>query len=675
MVNGSPLQDFQGVALPPEETAAVREGLVVLTRDEALVATLERIGPEHDVFSVASEADLAAHLLAQYTGVALIDAGTLATAIERLTERLRAQFPDLVLIVAGDVDDQSALAAQITNGTVYRFLHKPVSEQRVRLFVEAAWRRHSEERAATAPIHSTAFPARSDIKGPNILMLGGAALAATAVIAGAVLWHKPATPPLQVAAPQPAEAPPVSSDGVLEDLLSRAAQAMASGALVSPPGASAADLYRRAQQRDPKDPRGANGIEKVIDRLLSNAEAQLLAQHLDEAQKLTDAARAIKPDHVRVAFLVAQIGKERERAVLARARAAAASGDIEQALAVLDSAGQRSTLVSQARQQLQQKQLDERVRDFLDRATDSMLRGDLIEPAQDNAQFYIESARALAPDSKEVRDTQQQLVDRIVSEGRKAVAAGNADQGEHWLQIATQAGADPGDLAMLQQGVERVRGAAKADALARLALLFNERLSQGKVLDPAADSAKSYLAQLLRADPTHPSTQLARKTYATRALEEAKSAVQRRDFAGAQRWLAEAGETGADAASITAINGNIKAAQETTAQAAPAASAASAAQVAGEVVPATALEMIRYVPPMFPTDAQERAQSGWVDLLFTVETNGFVGDLKVIGAEPAGLFEQSAIDAVRKWRYRPILHDGQPINQRARVRVRFALQQ
>jgi hypothetical protein len=29
---------------------------------------------------------------------------------------------------------------------------------------------------------------------------------------------------------------------------------------------------------------------------------------------------------------------------------------------------------------------------------------------------------------------------------------------------------------------------------------------------------------------------------------------------------------------------------------------------------------------------------------------------------------------VRKWKYQPILRDGKPINQRARVRVRFALQ-
>ena len=65
---------------------------------------------------------------------------------------------------------------------------------------------------------------------------------------------------------------------------------------------------------------------------------------------------------------------------------------------------------------------------------------------------------------------------------------------------------------------------------------------------------------------------------------------------------------------------------------------------------------------------------GWVDLQFMVMTDGSVGDVSVVGADPAGVFETPAMDAVRKWKYQPILRDGKPINQRARVRVRFALQ-
>jgi hypothetical protein len=128
----------------------------------------------------------------------------------------------------------------------------------------------------------------------------------------------------------------------------------------------------------------------------------------------------------------------------------------------------------------------------------------------------------------------------VVSEARKALAAGNADQGEHWIQAASDSGVSREDISSLTREAQRVRTAAKADATARLALLFNQRMTQGRVVDPAADSAKFYLAQLVQADATHPSTQLAHQAFAARTLEEAKAAVRRQDYAGTRRWLAEA---------------------------------------------------------------------------------------------------------------------------------------
>jgi TonB family protein len=669
MVSGSLLHDFQGnpASSPPaRDGSGARARLVVLTRDEALVRTLQVIGSEYDIFTVSVESDLAAYLLTEAPGVAILDAGALASPIERLTERLRAQFPELVLIVAGSVDDQSALATQITNGTVYRFLHKPVSEQRVRLFVDAAWRRHDEEHAGIGSVGAASLPPRERAgRKTNILLFGGAVAAAVALLGVGLLLHKPETRQPQVL-PSSTAAVPASKaggDAVLEDLLARAESALARGALVAPRGASAADLYRQAQQRNASDPRAANGLEKVIDRLLSGAEAQLLAQHLDEARRLTDQARALKPDHVRVAFLMAQIGKERERAALAQARQAASSGNIERALSVLDGAareGQHSTLVTAARQELEHKQLGERVRDYVERANDCMRRGALLEPAQDNAGFYIGSARALAPNDDEVKQTHRQFLDRLVSEARKALASGNAEQGERWIQAAADAGLGKDDITALTQEAARVRATAKTDALARLALLVNQRLAEGKVLDPAADSAKFYLAQLVQADPDHPSTQAARQAFAARVLGEAKNAARRQDDAGAQRWLSVAHEAGVDQASIDGVNRDIRAAQD-------------AAKGAGEVATAGSLELVHYVPPEFPLPARQEAMSGWVDVQFVVRADGSVSDIAVVGAQPAGVFEQPALDAVRKWRYRPILRDGHPINQRARVRVRFAL--
>ena len=634
-----------------------------------MVDTLRTMASEHDVFTVGAEADLAAHLMAEHPGVAILDAAAVASPIERFTERLKGQFPDLILIVAGGAEDQSAVATQITGGTVYRFLHKPVSEQRVRLFVEAAWRRHGVEHSGVDYLATTAeLPVLRPRSKRTPLLIGGAVLLGALLAVGAwfVMRHA-GVQPAQVQAPGAAEAPFAGTprDAVLEGLLARADKALKDGALIAPPGGSAADLYTQALRRNANDPRAGNGLEKVIDKLLSTAEEQLLAQHLDEAQKLTEQARAIKPDHVRVAFLTAQIGKERERAVLAQARQAASSGNIQRALSVLDSAareGRPSALVTEARQELeQQKQLDERIRDYLRRADERLRRGMLVEPAEDNARFLIESARALAPSDPDVRQAQRQLADRLVAEARKSLTAGNTEQAERWIKAATDTGASRDEIAALTRDTQHAATTAAADTLAHLTQLFNQRLGQGRVVEPASDSAKFYLAQLAQTDPTNAATQAAHQAFAARTLDEAKGAVHRQDYAAARRWLSEAHDAGADRTSVGAVQSALDSAQD-------------AARRASEFVPASSLALTHYAAPEFPMAARKNALSGWVDVQYLVKTDGSVGEVTIVSAEPVGVFEQAAVDAVRKWRYKPVMRDGQPVSQRARVRLRFAFQ-
>ncbi len=652
------------VSEAPRARITTSESLVVLTRDKALLETLKVLGGEHPFAAVAAESDLPGELLGKQTGVAILDAGAASSRIERLTSRLKDQFPDLVLIVAGRLDDQSALAAQITSGTVYRFLHKPVSDQRVRLFVDAAWRRHEEELVGVSGPESAG--GAPDDRGPlsRPAMLAGGLVLSALVAAGAwIMTRKPVAAPDSNSPMSQAPLPGTARDEQLEDLLTRADAALSAGALVVPAGANAADLYRQALRRNQSDPRPAAGIEKVIDKLLSAAEAQLAAQHLDEAQRLTGQAKALKPDHVRVAFVNTQIGKERERLVLSRARQAASSGNIGQAMAVLDGAARddnHSPLVTEARQELEHKKLNERVSEYLAAAAERMRSGRLVEPAQDNARFFIASARAVAPNEPEVDRVEKQLDERLVAEARQALAAGNAELAQHWIDAAAESGIGREELADLTREAQRVQTAAKADAIARLSLLFNQRLAQGRLIDPPTDSAKFYLAQLVQSDATHPSTQLARQALANQTLDEARAALRRQDFAGVQRWLAEANDAGAEAAGITAIEHDLTAAQENLKR-------------ANEIVPAANLELAHYAAPTFPISARERGLSGWVEIQFLVTAGGSVSDVVITGAEPVGIFEQAAVDAVRKWRYKPVQRDGHAVDQRARLRMKFAL--
>jgi len=563
-------------------------------------------------------------MLTHQGGVAVIDCAALATPVAKLIDRVRAQFPELVMIVAGGAGEQNTLAAQITDGSVHRFLHRPVSEQRVRLFVEAAWRRHAQ--GGVPQEMPAAQPPRRNRR--TLITL---ALVAVLAVAAPFLWRALHAPQEAVHPPPAPRGAAAAEDPALESLLARANQALAAAALVAPPGENAADLYREALRHNARDPRALNGLEQVIDRLLAAAEIELQRQHLDAAQQLTNQARIIGPDHPRVAFVAAQIGAQRERAVLNKAQRAAAGGDVAGALATLDDAAhgeQRSTLVEEARQQLAQKQLDARVAEFLSRGRDALARGALIAPDEDNARFYFGSARALAPGDAAVQQAMQNLITRLQTEAHQALAAKNADQADLWIAAAADAGADAAQVRALRGEARQLR------------------------------SGTDELTQLAADDPA---TQRARSAYGARVLSEARRALATQDIAGTRRWLAEARAASADEAGIAALDTALAAAQ-------------GDAQQDGSYVNASALTRTRYVAPQFPYVARERAIDGWVDLQFVVGTDGAVSDVAVVGAQPVGIFEQPALDAVRHWRYQPVMHDGHTVSQRARVRVRFTVQ-
>ena len=70
-------------------------------------------------------------------------------------------------------------------------------------------------------------------------------------------------------------------------------------------------------------------------------------------------------------------------------------------------------------------------------------------------------------------------------------------------------------------------------------------------------------------------------------------------------------------------------------------------------------------------DALAKHLSGSVELEFTVSPSGEVTDIKIQAADPPGVFDQAAINALSQSHYQPVLRDGVAIAQRVRVRLRF----
>ncbi len=80
------------------------------------------------------------------------------------------------------------------------------------------------------------------------------------------------------------------------------------------------------------------------------------------------------------------------------------------------------------------------------------------------------------------------------------------------------------------------------------------------------------------------------------------------------------------------------------------------------------------VAAVYPRRALQRGIEGFVDIEFTVSKLGSVTNPKVLRASPEGIFEQAALDATLKYKYKPRVVNGEPMDvSGVEVRVTFEL--
>ena len=78
--------------------------------------------------------------------------------------------------------------------------------------------------------------------------------------------------------------------------------------------------------------------------------------------------------------------------------------------------------------------------------------------------------------------------------------------------------------------------------------------------------------------------------------------------------------------------------------------------------------------PTYPRNALRMGREGYVLIEFDVDTDGSVLDPYVVESEPTGVFERSAIKAVRKWLFSPPVYKDVSVKVNdVRARVTFAL--
>jgi hypothetical protein len=158
--------------------------LIVLTGDATLLGTLRQaVGPARRVWHVPSPAQVSDLLIAGGVGILVIDVEALLEPPATFITEIKRQFPDLVIVVAGPQALLLGLSGLIGSRTVFRFLHKPVSPSRARLFAEAAVRCHGRMGRREPGAPRRARPPRRWV----LIALGAAGLITAAV---ALMWRR-----------------------------------------------------------------------------------------------------------------------------------------------------------------------------------------------------------------------------------------------------------------------------------------------------------------------------------------------------------------------------------------------------------------------------------------------------------------------------------------------------
>jgi len=648
-------EDAAATGTPVAEAASSSSlsNLVLLSADPALLDIVKTaLEGRQRLWRADNTVQAADMLVASQNCTLLLDAGLVGTDIPALVQQLHGQFPDLPIIVTGRRDDETLLGSFISSGAVYRFLHKPVSAERIRNFVDAADRRRGErlpaalasDTAATLDVPALRLPrVRLDPAVVGRLLKGAAALAAVLLLLAGITelvrrapWQHiefpklPTSQPAEPVAsspPSPTPPPPAATAEPREDanvgrLLSLAGIALSQGRLVEPEGQNAVELYRRALLLDRDNPQARAGLARAAEQLFTNVEEALLAGDLAAAAAAIDAARSAEPGNPRLDFYSAQLARQRD----------AGSSSVRRSARVIDDA-RRAVTTELSR--------------LLSLADARMRQGRLVGGA-DSAEAYVLAARRSRPDDPGVRQALNALSGRMLLEAREALAEGDTANALRWIERADSLGVDGQSVARLRAEIESRRLASVREDQSRLLALANQRIAQDRLLDPRADSARHYLDLLRAAAPDYPGLGETEALLAERLVGEAQAAAAAGRVDDAARLLAAADAAGASPRRLAPVRAALDQAR------------AGQPSGSGSYLPESELRRISGAPAEYPARAAARGIEGWVDVEYTVRADGTTSDIQVI-------------DAIADWRYEPPVVGGRAGPQRVRVRLRFEL--
>jgi TonB family protein len=555
---------------------AVLVDVVVLSADDAVFeAARAAVGDRNPVWRARSADEAADLLLTGRCGVLLLDLAAVSARADTLVHQILEQFPHVIVCVAGTRDDEPLLVPLITEGLVYRFMHKPCSARRAGMFLQAAIRRHVEVRAGSGGLDSLKpllmRLARSHARLPRWYLVALAMMALLITVplftGGRPRGTDPPTQSSTTPVATPAAMPGATATRRADPVLARARAALQAGRLESPEGRNALDLFQAVLLAEPTRAEAQQGLSRTIELLLAEATRDNQDGRRQDAEHLLQRVLSVQPDNAQARALVRRMTQlDTPSRQLQR----------EQVVRV------QTPVQAQAQTNPRMTSTPASPRAVEPAATTThavvVAPAPVYRPAASSAHTSAASPATAAPRPRVATNTKpypDPLVPRTVNRGPASKPASRP---------RTRVFGAPIDNHLPKAGL----------ASASLATLSSPA--------PAAGPPPANVAAPRAPAPVPPSPRVASSS---------------------------------------------------------------------DVVAADELDRVASRDPVYPREALRTRTRGWVELEFTITATGNVGDIQVIDAEPTGVFERAALDALAAWRFRPRIVNGQPVSQRSMITMRF----
>lgn len=254
----------------------------------------------------------------------------------------------------------------------------------------------------------------------------------------------------------------------------------------------------------------------------------------------------------------------------------------------------------------------------------------LVSPPGNNAlEFYLKILEK-EPSNSGAQDALRELFTFAASAAEQDINARNIDNANRVIELLTKADPNNYTLTILRSKLDAQRKIVDREAAQALAA---EEAARRRAAEPAAAAATTAPGTTPAATPAAPDT----------------------------ASTTPGATTGAAARPSTPT-----ATETTPAAPAPVAAAPSAGETRDAV-------LVKSVPPQYPNAALRRRQEGWVQVEFTVTSEGSVANARVLDADPPRTFDRAALDAVQRWNFNPAMRNGSAVEATVRRRIEFKM--